>query len=264
MNQYIFDNAAPQTEQRFSSLEQLFDSWSIQHLAATGIASGWHCLEVGGGSGSLARWMAGQVGPTGRVLVTDINPRFLASIGTQANLEVREHNIVTESLPSATFDLIHERLVLIHLPEREQVLRKLVDALRPGGWLVVEEFDVALVGFGTFTRQPDMKAGVERMSQTLGQLMSERGAHRNLGRDLYGLLNDLGLEEVSAAGSFVVGAGGSTVTDLMRANFAQVRDEAVAAGLIAGTEVDQVLAWMNDPAYTMTSPTLVTAWGRRG
>lgn len=263
MSQYIFDNAAPQTTQRFSSLERLFDRWSVQHLEATGIAEGWRCLEVGGGSGSLARWMAERVGLTGHVLVTDINPRFLTSTGTQANLEIREHNIVTEPLPVATFDLIHERLVLIHLPERSEVLRKLVDALRPGGWLVVEEFDVALVDPSFATRQPEMLAALDNMYGALDQLMTARGANRRLGHSLHGMLNDLGLEHTGAAGSFVVGSGGSDATALMRANFEQVRGEAVVAGLIQDAEIDQLLACMDDPAFTMCTPTLVTAWGRR-
>jgi trans-aconitate methyltransferase len=48
---------------------------------------------------------------------------------------------VTDPLPDAAFDLIHARLVLIHVPEREEVLARLVAALKPGGWMVEEEFD---------------------------------------------------------------------------------------------------------------------------
>ncbi len=47
-----------------------------------------------------------------------------------------------DDLPTAQFDLIHARLVLIHIPAREAVLERLVTALRPGGWLVIEDFDV--------------------------------------------------------------------------------------------------------------------------
>jgi trans-aconitate methyltransferase len=57
---------------------------------------------------------------------------------------VRLHNIVTDPLPEASFDLIHARLVLVHLPEREKVLARLMAALKPGGWLVDEEFDSSM------------------------------------------------------------------------------------------------------------------------
>ena len=62
-----------------------------------GVGPGWRCLDVGDGDGSVARWLAGRVGPEGRVTATDLNPRFLGGHG-QPNLEVRRHNILEDSL----------------------------------------------------------------------------------------------------------------------------------------------------------------------
>lgn len=53
---YALDNTQPQAEQRFSSLEALFDPGTIRQLEAIGVDAGWNCLEVGGGGGSIARW----------------------------------------------------------------------------------------------------------------------------------------------------------------------------------------------------------------
>ena len=56
---YIFDNAAvAPSSQRFSSLESLYDERSVRYLERTGIEAGWRCLEVGGGGGSIANWLA--------------------------------------------------------------------------------------------------------------------------------------------------------------------------------------------------------------
>ncbi|MDQ6907521.1 MAG: SAM-dependent methyltransferase, partial [Chloroflexota bacterium] len=89
MSGYIFDNAAEQpTAQRFASLETLYDPRTIRFLEATGVGSGWHCLEVGGGSGSIATWLADRVGDTGHVLVTDIDPRFLVTLAKAGRLNV--------------------------------------------------------------------------------------------------------------------------------------------------------------------------------
>ena len=60
---------------------------------------------------------------------------------TEKNLEVRRHDIVADELEEDAFDLVHSRLVLDHLPEREQVVQPMAAALRPGGWLVLESFD---------------------------------------------------------------------------------------------------------------------------
>jgi 2-polyprenyl-3-methyl-5-hydroxy-6-metoxy-1,4-benzoquinol methylase len=137
---YLLDNAAHEARGRFHALSALFDPGTIRHLEDRSIRPGWQCLEVGGGAGSIAAWLATRVAPTGHVLVTDIDPRFLEPSDTP-NVEVRQHNTVTDPLPDAAFDLIHVRAVLLHLPAREQVLTRLVSALKPGGWLVDEDLD---------------------------------------------------------------------------------------------------------------------------
>ena len=51
----------------------------------------------------------------------------------------------TKTFPTAQWDLIHERLVLVHIPRRLEVLDRLVEALAPGGWIVLEDFDTGEV-----------------------------------------------------------------------------------------------------------------------
>ncbi len=67
MSNYIFENAAQQAGQRFSSLESLYDPWTIRHLEATGIGPGWQCWEVGAGGGSIAAWLGERCGSSGHV-----------------------------------------------------------------------------------------------------------------------------------------------------------------------------------------------------
>ena len=57
------------------------------------------------------------------------------------NLDVWEFNLITDELPEAEFDPVHARSVLIHLSQREEMLRKLAQAIKPGGWLFVEDPD---------------------------------------------------------------------------------------------------------------------------
>ena len=101
------------------------------------------CLEIGAGGGSIAIWLADLVGPSGRVVATDIDVRSLEAIDRSPSLEVRRHDVVQDPLEVGQFDLVHARLVLEHLPERDAVLTKLVRALRPGGWIVIEDVDYA-------------------------------------------------------------------------------------------------------------------------
>jgi SAM-dependent methyltransferase len=139
-SRYLLDNAAREAPIRFAQLSALFDPGTMRHLQERGVGPGWHCLEVGAGGGSIASWLADRVGPTGRVLATDIDPRFLEFLNFP-NLLVQRHNIATDPLPQGAFDLVHARLVLMHLPEREQALARMISALKPGGWLIDEEYD---------------------------------------------------------------------------------------------------------------------------
>ena len=256
---YLLDNAAREAPERFGALSALYDRATIQHLENTGVGPGWQCLEVGGGGGSIAAWLATRVGPTGHVLVTDLDPRFLKRLQAP-NLKVRRHNIASEPLPEAAFDLIHARLVLVHLPEPEKVLECLVAALKPGGYLVDEEFDSA-----SLRSDPAVSPGeIQLKSQTaLFQVVDARGIERRLGRLLYGRLRGLGLVEVRAEARLSMWQGGSVGASLLRANFEQLHDPFIAGGHLTEQELQQDLAKLDSPDFVMPSPIMWTAWGRR-
>ena len=74
---YALDNSSRETPARFDALSGMFDRGTIRHLEDRGVSESWRCLEVGGGGGSITAWLANRVGPTGHVLVTDVDPRFL-------------------------------------------------------------------------------------------------------------------------------------------------------------------------------------------
>src|SRR5215472_18255525 len=77
---YVFDNGWQHARERLSVLQAVFDPGTIRHLAHLNIQSGWNCLEVGAGAGSIAEWLCRTVGPRGRVLATDIDTRLLHTI----------------------------------------------------------------------------------------------------------------------------------------------------------------------------------------
>ncbi len=177
-NPYIFDNAAEaETAERFASLDALYNFRTFRFLETTGIGPGWHCLEVGGGSGSVAAWMADRVGPSGNVLVTDIDPRCMEGLAYRrpAHMELRRHDIGTDPLPEQAFDLIHARLVLQHVPQRQQALARLVAALRPRGWLVIEEFDGGIIDRAIPTADATDAERHRTMVRAVAHLMGERG-----------------------------------------------------------------------------------------
>jgi ubiquinone/menaquinone biosynthesis C-methylase UbiE len=266
MTNYIFNNAAERhAAQRLTSLEILYDARTQHLLRATGIRAGWYCLEVGAGSGSIAAWLNDLVDQDGHVLVTDIDPRFLTGLSDLKgeNIEVRQHNIVTDPLPDSAFDLIHARLVLIHLRERLNVLQRMVAALKPGGWLVIEDFDTILE---RGSAAPDLESAqlIDKIFRAQLQLMNARGAQTiGYARNLYRRFRELGLVDVAMEGHLAVRPGGTAGTALDKANFGQIRADLVASGQITEQEINRVLQLLDDPEFAIMSNVLFTASGRR-
>jgi SAM-dependent methyltransferase len=125
---------------RLGWIEQRYDDGTRRRLAALGLAPGWRCLELGPGRGSVATWMADRVRPQGSVLALDLDMRIAGRIDHE-HVEVREHDLRVEELPRDEFDLVHSRAVLMHLEERDALLDRIAQSLRPGGRVLLEEGD---------------------------------------------------------------------------------------------------------------------------
>ncbi|MEP6916287.1 MAG: methyltransferase [Acidobacteriota bacterium] len=244
---------------RFTSLAALFDSPTERHLRDRGVGPGWHCLEVGGGGGTVARWLAERVGPDGRVVVTDVDTRFLDHVALE-NVEVRRHDITRDALPEQAFDLIHTRMVLMHLPARDQVLSRLVPALKPGGWLVCEEFDRI-----SAPADPGLASGeiALKTHEAMGRLHHDEGVAPGYGRLLFARLRETGLIGLGAEARLVMVQPGSWSTRLLRASYERRRDAMIEAGYITETEFDADLARMDDADFMTPSPLMWSVWGRR-
>ena len=256
---YAFDNTWEAAERRLSELERLLDPGTLQRLSGLGVAQGWQCLEVGAGRGSIAHWLAERVAPSGRVLATDIEPRFLAQHASPV-LTVRQHDITADPLAEGAFDLVHARLVLMHLPGREQVLARLVQALRPGGWLLLEEQV-------TWLWHPDAPAGEVqlflRVQAAMERVTAARGMDLGWGDRLHRQLRERGLTEVDAAGSCYRYAGGSAGAELWTLNAEQLRPALLGEGGLSEAELAGYLALLQEPTVTWLTPLVVATWGRR-
>jgi SAM-dependent methyltransferase len=242
---------------RFAALAAMFDSATERHLQDRGVGPGWHCLEIGGGGGSIARWLAERVGPDGRVVVTDVDTRFLDHMGRE-NVAVRRHDVTRDALPEHAFDLIHARMVLMHLPARDQVLSRLVPALKPGGWLVCEEFD-------RLSAPPDPGLGeiALKTHEAMGRLHHDQGVAPDYGRLLFARLRDTGLISLGAEARLVMVQPGSWGAKLLRASYERRRDAMIDAGYVTETEFDADLARMDDADFITPSPLMWSVWGRR-
>jgi hypothetical protein len=188
-----------------------------------------------------------------------------AAVCDRAPLEIQRHDIGSDPLPVQSFALIHARLVLVHVPAREQALERMVTALDPGGWLVVEELDETLLDLTYPTTNAAAAALFQQMRTAQRRLIAARSGELALtwGRSLYQRLRAQGLVDVGLEGYLALREGRSPGAHLMRANFEQIREEAISAGFFTNEELAQILTLLDDPDFAVSAPPMFTAWGRR-
>lgn len=129
---------------RLVLLAQRYDPFTIRQLDAIGVGEDWRCLDVGAGQGSVTRLLVERVGATGSVLATDLDTRLLEPLAGD-RVEVRRHDLLADPLPEAAFDLAHARNLLLHLPSPLDALRRLLAAVRPGGWIAAGDVDFTTI-----------------------------------------------------------------------------------------------------------------------
>ena len=256
---YLMNNEHPETAGRFEGLERTLDPITIGHLSRVGVGPGARCLEIGCGGGSIARWLASRVGTEGHVLAVDLDTRWFGHDGSP-QLEVRQLDLVSGPIPEGPWDLVHERLVLQHVPARLDVLDQLVARLAPGGWLVLEDFDTGEVRT-TDRAGPDHEL-IVRMASGFNRLLAERDGANDFAADAWRHLRRRGLVETGASGHVVFDCGGTGFTQVMAANARQVRDGLVRLGIDA-KDIDRFLEMLEDPDTIVGTSVLISAWGRR-
>lgn len=225
----VLEIARQQARQRLTTLEAHLDPGTIRLLEPLGISNGWRCLEIGAGGGSIAAWLCGRVGSTGRVVATDTDTQFLESL-KMPNLEVRQHNIATEDPPGEGFDLVHARWVLAHLRDRPGVLRRMLAAVKQGGWLMVEEPD-----FGNRRNASPLFREIQDMEPYYG-------------RRLYPDVRRLALREVGLEG---------------RMSIPGQPDQYLLAGPITETNVTDQIDLLDHSVMVFAGPITFAVWGRK-
>ncbi|MGH3934234.1 MAG: class I SAM-dependent methyltransferase, partial [Pseudonocardiaceae bacterium] len=208
--------------------------------------------------GSVATWLARRVAPSGRVLATDIKP---SHIPASAGLEVVQHDIVRDHLPEAAFDLICARLVLRGLPQRQAVLERLVRALRPGGWLQLDEFDIT---YGPALLMPDPRARqlYETFLAAKARLFDTVGADGAWGQYAAQAMHDAGLIDIDPVPHLQLWHAGSPGARLLIHHTFHLRDQFINAGM-TDQQLTEVRALLADPTFKATSCVIYSVQGRR-
>jgi SAM-dependent methyltransferase len=195
-------------------------------------------LEIGCGTGAVARALASQPGFSGKIIGIDHSLRFLDAArnfaqqeGVAERVEFRIGDAHRLEFPDASFDAAVAHTVISHVTEPEAVLRELARVVRPGGTVVVFDGDYASLTYAL----PDHELG-RRMDRALAAASFNNPL---VMRDLPRLLPELGLTLTAAWGDAVTEIGAWSFFK----SFAETYAPAVAgAGLMPAEAVDAWLA----------------------
>jgi ubiquinone/menaquinone biosynthesis C-methylase UbiE len=238
-------------------------------LRAAGIGGPMRVLDLGTGLGHVAFQVADLLDPGGSVLGVDQAERLL-EIAERRRAAAGAENIgflqadARAFSASEPFDAIVARLLLFHLPDREEVLRRQLDALRPGGTMVLVEFDI-----GAMRAEPEVPL-VEAVRGWIEAAFRLAGADPRIGTQAGQLLRRTGFEDVSTFGIQSYFAPSDPIGPLLCAGVTRsLAPQIVAQGIADEAELgletlqeriaEQVVACDG----VIMPPAVVGAWGTR-
>jgi SAM-dependent methyltransferase len=270
--EYVFNPTWERETERLRTNEAIWDPGTFERFDRLGVAPGWSCLEIGAGYGSAAAWLAERVGPgfgvtrsrlaeratpVGRVVAMDLETGRLDWLA-ERGVEVWRHDLRTDELPRGTFDLIHARMLVQHLPDRKAAVDRMIEALSPGGVLFLEDTD-SLPLFRS-ARSEDFLGDIRSAGYGLMRASGHepRGGHFDLRMLLGSELTD-----VSAEGRVVMVQGGSPQARHYMLWLEYMRPKIVAAGLLDDARIDQALDEMADPDNRWSSQVMISVVGRK-
>jgi demethylmenaquinone methyltransferase/2-methoxy-6-polyprenyl-1,4-benzoquinol methylase len=162
--------------------------WKRFALSLTGLKAGQHALDVAGGTGDMTLGMLRQVGKSGHVVLSDVNPSMLAigrdrllDLGFVTNVECLVADAERLPFDDASFDCVTIAFGLRNVTDKEAALRSMHRVLKPGGQLLVLEFSTPVApGLG-----PLYDAYSFRVLPLLGRVVAgDSGSYRYLAESI--------------------------------------------------------------------------------
>jgi predicted O-methyltransferase YrrM len=248
------DDQAAIERRRLAYLAEARDPRTFVILDQLGLRGDHSAWELGAGAGTVAAWMGERVGPNGHVWSTDIDTQFHGTV--PGNVRVEQHDVVHDAVPKGAFDVVHARAVLQHIGERDSVLETLVDALKPGGVIVIEESD-----FQAFSAQklPEPLASVHALINSAQPAWREA----NYGTRVPFELRALGCTSVETVGDSWTMRANEASGEWWYLAVERIRPHLVDAGVVSAADFDEAIAQMRAPGFTMIGPLSLAIHGRK-
>jgi ubiquinone/menaquinone biosynthesis C-methylase UbiE len=259
----------PEEYQRLRRQAKVWEPATIRVLREAGLRKGMSCLDVGCGPGEVMRLMGELVGATGHVTGLDYDGKAgrLAIEVLQATTKSRfafiEQDIDTaEEIPGQPFDLTYARFFLLHARDPLAVLRKMYAWTKPGGCIVVQDFNAHT---GDIYPKAEF---LEEIEKVISRTARHGGKDLKIGHKLPAYFVEAGIGDPD--GTDVAGTIGSLKEYgwLVSETYRNLLPRAIQMGLTTETESKALLeklsqAEKSDRYYSTLLPSVIGAWKRK-
>ena len=229
-----------------------------------GLAPGMNAIDLGCGGGNVTLEIAALVAPA-QVIGIDMDDvklalaREAAATRGLSNVRFQAMNL-NHWHEDAAYEVVYARFVLQHLSQPKEMLRRMWEAVRPGGVLIVEDAD-----FDGWACHPS-RPGFEFFTRTYAEVIRRSGGDHTIGRKLYAYFLEAGIgrPEVKAIQPLETEGEAKSLpwttldatADLIVERSIASRDEVEAALL----DLERIT---NDPGCLITGPRIFQLWCRR-
>ncbi|WP_354644432.1 class I SAM-dependent methyltransferase [Kitasatospora camelliae] len=231
-----------------------YDHVTRARLRSLGAGPGARCCEIGAGTGTIARWLAGEAGVR-EVLAVDRDVRFVEPYAG-GPLRTLAADVTAPDFDPGRFDLVHARFVMMHLPERRRIMSRLRDLVSPGGHLLLgDAIDLTTAGPPDTPYRLAMRAMWAALRATIGTDVTWTPGYPRL-------LRELGLSEVGAEVHVPALVAGSPIGAFWLDTWDRSRAAMLATGILDSATLDEARKALTAGTVADLSPGLITAWGR--
>jgi ubiquinone/menaquinone biosynthesis C-methylase UbiE len=233
------------------------------------ITPGSRAVDIGCGPIGIMNLLSDRVGPDGAVVGVEREPRFVEMARTELskrglrNVNVINADALKTGLERGSYDIVHERLVLINVPpaSQEALIGEMLSLLKPGGVIALQEFDSA--SYVCYPEHPSWTALLSLWNRTF----HAAGGNEFVGRSLAQLLLQAGAANIEMEAHVEIARVGEYRRTHLLSLIESMRELVLASGQMNETELREHIAALSthlaDPETTLIDKLIVQAWGRK-
>ncbi|TQI80519.1 methyltransferase family protein [Serratia fonticola] len=219
----IFCHEMADEMHRLTLISNAYDFISQRQISALITQPGTRCLDIGSGTGSIAEWLSMQPNVQEVVALDRFVHLLERRLTVSQRLQIVQHDLNDDDY-YGEFDLIHIRFVLMHLRNREDLLKKISKWLKPGGWLVVSDsIHISL-------QEIDDPLFQKVMSTMWQALINSIGSDEYWSHELQSQFQSLGLKNISVEAYLPSVGKGTPMAEFWCLTWQAMRDRMLETG----------------------------------